>query len=33
LLQGSEPPGIYLGLGNMDSMTGAIDFDDVRITN
>jgi len=32
LLQGSEPLGIYLGLGNMDAMTGACDFDDIQIT-
>ena len=31
LLEGSEPLGVYLGLGNMDSMTGEVDFDDITL--
>jgi hypothetical protein len=30
LLPGSEAPGVYLGLGNMDPISGEIDFDDIR---
>ncbi len=32
LLEGSEPLGVYLGLGNMDAMTGESDFDDITIS-
>ena len=31
LLPGSEPLGYYLGFGNMDPITGEIDFDDIRL--
>lgn len=32
LLYGSEPPGYYLGFGNMDPISGEIDFDDIRVS-
>ncbi len=31
LLRGSEAPGVYLSLGNMDPISGVIDFDDIRV--